>query len=61
MKFKNGGAPTARDGGNLSIVVFTQVIMVWLVNDCLGLEMPREVAVAFGGIVGYAAARYLRY
>lgn len=61
MKFKNGGAPTMRDGGNISVIMFIQVIVVWLFNDVLGLEMPREVIVAFGGLIGYFAARYLRY
>lgn len=50
-----------RDGGNISVIMFIQVIVVWLFNDVLGLEMPREVIVAFGGLIGYFAARYLRY
>lgn len=53
--------PTGRDSGNLSVVVFSQVIVMWLFCDLLGLQMPREVAAAFGGIVGYVAGRVLRY
>lgn len=54
-------AMTVRDGGNVSVVILVQVIINWLLVDCLGLNMPREVAGAFGGLVGYIAARYLRY
>jgi len=61
MQFKNGGAPTTRDGGNASIIIFTQIILMWLLNDCLGLPVPREVAGAFGGLIGYFGGRYLRY
>ena len=61
MKLKNGGAPTIRDGGNVSVVVLVQVIVMWLAVDVGGIDMPREVAAAFGGLFGYFAARYLRY
>ena len=61
MKLKNGGAPTMRDGGNVSLVILFQVIITWVVVDVGGVEMPREVAAAFGGLFGYFAARYLRY
>ena len=53
--------PTARDGGNVMLVMFTQVIFMWFLVDLIGLALPREVAGAFGGLVGYFAARKLRY
>lgn len=53
--------PTVRDGSNVSVVIMTQIIFNWVLVDLIGLDMPREVAGAIGGFVGYFAARYLRY
>jgi len=53
--------PTVRDGGNLSVVLFSQIIFMWIVCDLFGWPVPREVAGAFGGLCGYVAARFLRY
>ena len=61
MQFKKAAAPTARDGGNAGIIVSIQIVIIWLLVDVIGLEVPREVAVAFGGIIGYLGGRYLRY
>ena len=61
VKTKPMGKPTARDGSNLALIMFTQVILAWVLVDCVGLDMPREVAGAFGGLFGYVAARKLRY
>lgn len=61
VKLKKKVAPTLRDGGNISVIVFTQIIFNWILVDLAGLNMPREVAGAIGGLVGYIAARYLRY
>lgn len=61
VKLKKSVTPTPRDGGNISIVVFTQIIFNWVLVDVIGLDMPREVSGAIGGIAGYLAARYLRY
>ena len=61
MQFKKAGAPTVRDGGNAGIIVSLQIIVIWSLVDVLGLNVPHEVAVAFGGIIGYLGGRYLRY
>lgn len=61
MQLKKGVVPTARDGGNAGIIVSIQIIIIWLLVDVVGLEVPREVAVAFGGILGYLGGRFLRY
>ena len=61
VKTKTMGVPTARDGGNVSLVIFIQIILSWVLVDCFGLDVPREVVGAFGGLFGYFAARKLRY
>ena len=61
MQIKKGVTPTARDGGNLSLIMCFQIIFMWVANDIFNLGMSLEVAAAFSGLTSYIAARYLRY
>lgn len=55
------GRATARDGANVTLGTSIAVIVAWVIDDLVGIPVPPEVAVAFGGVSGYVAARLLRY
>lgn len=57
----DGARATVRDGGNIGLSAAIVIIVVWILHDIVGIDVPPEVAVAFGTVSGYIVARKLRY
>lgn len=60
-KPSRGSGPTVRDGTNVGLGGAAAIVVVWILHDVLGMNVPPEVSSAFAVILGYALARLLRY
>ncbi len=58
---KRPTSATKRDTSNVALGTSVAMVVVWVLHDAMGVNVPPEVAAAFGTIGGYVTGRFLRY